>query len=250
MATVYSLILGPMVYLTVGVFLAGTAGRVWRMLRSPAFGQSLAIHVPGQAGRKDMQGGISVRLLAVRDALLLPTVLRHNAPLWAVLMLFHAGLAVLFLGHLELVADIPVLRSFPHGAFTGKGAVGLTVLFCLAYLGARRLGSPVRELSVPEDYLLLALLFLTALFGAQMSWARAWFGYETMTAADYRAWLQGLLVFRPEAGLAGVAGAGHSFMLAAHVFLANVLLMVFPFSKLMHAMFTFALNAIRRGWRA
>ena len=245
--SLYSLILGPMVYLAVGVFLAGTAWRIIRVLKRPAFAPTLAVYRPGP---RRSPSRLPSWLLGAGDALMLPTVFRHNARLWLALMLFHVGLAALALGHLELFAEIRALQAFPlgpHAVFLGKGLVGLTMLACLLFFGARRLVSPTKDLSVPEDYLLLALLFLTVLFGSQLDWARAWFGYETMSVVDYRAWLQGLLALRPMAGMGGVTGAGHSFMLVAHVFLANVLLMVFPFTKLMHAMFTFALNAVRRG---
>lgn len=235
MSTLYYIVLVPMVYLAVGVFLAGTIWRVWRVLKRPAFAPDLAIY-PKQTPSW---------LYAVRDALLLPTVLRHNAPLWLALGLFHVGLAFLVVGHLELIADFKTLQIIPHSIFIGKGLVGLTMIVCLLYFLARRLVSPTKDISVPEDFLLLVLLLLTVLFGAQMDWARTWFDYSTMSVSDYRTYLSSLLAFKPKLG--GIDSAGHAFMLVAHVFFANVLLMVFPFTKLMHAIFTFALNAIRRG---
>lgn len=235
MSTLNYLILVPMVYLAVGVFLAGMVWCIVRVLKRPAFAPSLAIYPEEKPSW----------LYAVRDALLLPTVLRHNAPLWLALMLFHVGLFFLFLGHLELIADIKALQIIPHAIFIGKGAIGLIMLLCLLYFLARRLVSPTKDLSVPEDYLLLVLLFLTVLFGSQMDWARSWYDYSTMSVSDYRSYLSSLLVFKPKLG--GIDSAGHSFMLVGHVFFANVLLMVFPFTKLMHAIFTFAMNKIRRG---
>jgi nitrate reductase gamma subunit len=235
MATLYYLILVPMVYLAVGVFLAGTVWRIVRVLRSPSFAPTLAIYPAKKPSW----------LYAVGDALLLPTVLKHNSALWVALALFHLGLAVLFLGHLELVADVQTLQIVPHAIFIGKGLVGLTMLLCLLYFLARRMVSPTKELSVPEDFLLLILLFLTVLFGSQMDWARTWYDYGTMSVDDYRAYLSSLLMLKPSIG--SIDSAGHSFMLVAHVFFANLLLIVFPFTKLMHAIFTFALNSLRRG---
>ena len=235
MSTLYYLILVPMVYLAVGVFLAGTIWRIIRVLKRPAFAPTLAIYPEEKPSW----------LFAARDALLLPTVFRHNAPLWLALMLFHVGLAFLLIGHLELIADFKSLQAIPHSIFIGKGLVGLTMLLCLLYFLARRMVSPTKDLSVPEDYLLLVLVVLTVLFGSQMDWARTWYDYSTMSVADYRTYLSSLLVFKPKLG--SIDSAGHSFMLVAHVFFANVLLMVFPFTKLMHAIFTFAMNKIRRG---
>ncbi len=235
MSTLTYLILVPMVYLAVGVFLAGSVWRIARILKRPRFAPTLAIFPEKKP----------TWMYAVADALMLPTVFRHNAVLWVALMLFHIGLALLVIGHLELFADIKLLQIVPHAIFLGKGLVGLVLLLCLLYFLSRRMVSPTKELSVPEDYLLLVLLLLTVLFGAQMDWARNWYDYTTMSVSDYRTYLSSLIRFKPTIG--AIDSAGHSFMLVAHVFLANVLLMVFPFTKLMHAVFTFALNKIRRG---
>lgn len=229
-----SFVLVPMVYLAVVVFVAGVVWHIRRVLGAPALAQSLAIHpVRTPAWPR-----------AAADALFLPTVRRHNLPLWAALMVFHAGLVLLFIGHLELIADVRAIQAIPHTIFLGKGAVGVSLLLCILYFLARRLVSPTKDLSVPEDYLLLALLFLIALSGAQMNWARTWYDYATVSVPDYRAWLWGLITFSPRTAQLGVGG--HSFLLVVHVFLANLLLMIFPFTKLMHFVFTFALNAIRR----
>lgn len=235
METLTFFTLVPMVYLAVGVFAAGTLWRVVRVLRRPRQPASSPIYPTRSPSWP----------AAVADALLMPSVARHNPVLWTVLMLFHLGLVLLFLGHLELVATIPVLQVVPHAIFLGKGSVGLVMLLCLLFFISRRMVSPTKELSVPEDYLLLLLLFVTVLFGAQMDWARNWYGYATMGVEDYRAYLWSLVTLHPTVD--AVTGSGHTFMLVLHVFCANLLLMVFPFTKLMHAIFTFALAAIRRG---
>jgi len=235
METLYYLVLVPMVYAAVCVFAGGLVWRIVRLMRRPRLNAPLAIYPTRRPSW----------FYAAGDALFMPSVLRHNPVLWVALALFHLGLVLLFLGHLELVADIRWLQLVPHAIFLGKGAIGVTLLVCLLYFLSRRMISPTKELSVPEDYLLLLLLFLTVLFGAQMDWARNWFDYGTMGVDDYRAYLWSLVTLHPSVDT--VTGSGHTFMLVLHVFFANLLLMVFPFTKLMHAIFTFALNAIRRG---
>lgn len=235
METLYYLILVPMVYLAVAVFAAGTIWRLARLLRRPALTASFAIYPAKKPSW----------FFAATDALFFPSVLKHNPVLWVALALFHLGLFLLFFGHLELVADIRWLQLVPHAIFLGKGVIGLTLLVCIVYFFSRRMVSPTKDLSVPEDYLLLLLLFVTVLFGAQMDWARNWYDYSTMGVDDYRSYLWSLVTLHPSVD--AVTGSGHTFMLVLHVFFANLLLMVFPFTKLMHAMFTFALNAIRRG---
>jgi nitrate reductase gamma subunit len=92
---------------------------------------------------------------------------------------------------------------------------------------------------------LLILLFLTVIFGSEMDWARRWYFYEEMEVESYRSYLSSLLLLRPEIG--DVSPSGHSFMLVLHVFFANLFLMFFPFSSLMHAIFTIPMNKLRRG---
>ena len=101
-------------------------------------------------------------------------------------------------------------------------------------------------MSVPEDYYLLILLFLTVLFGSQMDWARTWYEYDGLTVDDYRTYLSSLFVLKPELP-PGVTFSGHSFMLVLHVFFANLFFMFFPFSKIMHLFFTIPMNKLRRG---
>ena len=61
-----------------------------------------------------------------------------------------------------------------------------------------------------------------------------------------RSALFSLLVLKPELPYA-VTFSGHSFMMVLHVFFANLFLIVFPFSQLMHSMLTLPANKLRRG---
>ena len=224
-----------MVYVSLTIFLGGVFWRVRSILARLAFAPSLAVYPRRKPGW----------LAALIDAFALPTVFRLNKPFWLGLILFHAGLGLLIIGHLELVGDFKLLQLWPHAVFLGKGFVVLTLLLCLVYFLGRRLVSPTKDISVPEDFYLLVLLFLCMLFGAQMDWARAWFDYSSLSLPDYRAYFRALFSFNPNLG--SIPETGHGFMFVAHVFFANLILMVFPFSKFMHAMFGLALQKIRRG---
>ena len=92
----------------------------------------------------------------------------------------------------------------------------------------------------------LILLFLTVIFGSQLDWSRAWFGYGEMAVDEYRDYLSSLLYLRPELS-EDITLPGHSFMLVLHVFFANLFLIFFPFSKIMHSFFSMAMNKLRRG---
>lgn len=236
MQTVSYIVLVPMVYVAVAVFFLGTVTRLIAIFRAPAHPTTLKIY-PEKRPKW---------LWIWHDVFLFPTVRKHKPVLWVFLMLFHVGLVLLVIGHLELIADFEVFQLVPHEVFIGKGWVGFTMTVCLLYFLFRRFSSPVRDLSVPEDYYLLILLFLIVFFGSQMDWARTWYEYGEMTVDDYREYLYSLVTFRPELP-SGITDSGHSFMLVLHVFFANLFLMFFPFSQAIHAFLSLPANKLRRG---
>lgn len=236
METVYYIIMIPMVYLAFAIFFLGTGVRLVKIFLEPKNPTDLQIFPKKRPAW----------LWAVGDTFLLPTVRRHKPVLWIFLMLFHISFLVLIIGHLELIEDFRIIQIIPHEVFIGNGFIGLILSLALLYFLFRRFSSPVKELSVPEDYYLLILLFLTAIFGSQMDWSRGWFGYGEMAVDEYREYLSSLLYLRP--GLSeDITLPGHSFMLVLHIFFANLFLIFFPFSKIMHSFFSMAMNKLRRG---
>jgi nitrate reductase gamma subunit len=234
--TLYYIILVPMVYVAFATFFIGTAVRLIKIFREPKQPTTLQIY-PEKKPKW---------LWALFDAFLFPTVRRHKPLLWILLMAFHICILLLIVGHLELFGEIEVLQIIPHEIFLGQGLVGLITTIALLYFLFRRFRSPVRELSVPEDYYLLILLFLVVLFGSQMDWARRWYFYETISVDQYREYLSSLLYFKPYLP-AELTESGHSFMLVVHVFFANLFLIFFPFSQLMHSFLSLPMNKLRRG---
>ena len=236
MQTVYYIVLVPMVYAAFAVFFVGTVVRLVKMFRGPVHPATLQIF-PEKRPKW---------LWALHDTFLLPTVRRHKPALWVFLMFFHISFLLLIIGHLELIAEFSIFQIIRHEVFLGQGFVGLILCVSLLFFLFRRFVSPNRELSVPEDYYLLILLFLTVLFGSQMDWARRWYEYGDLSVEDYRAYLSSLLYLRPELS-SSLTLSGHSFMLVLHVFFANLFLMFFPFSKVMHSFLSLPMNKLRRG---
>jgi nitrate reductase gamma subunit len=234
--TLYYVILVPMVYLAFGVFLVGTSIRLVKIFRSPANPSTLQVFPEKKPAW----------LHALVDTFLFPTVRRHKPVLWIFLMAFHIGIFLLILGHLELFGEIALLQLVPHEIFLGGGFVGLILSICLLYFLFRRFHSPVKELSVPEDYFLLILLLLTVLFGSEMDWARNWYYYDGLVVEDYREYLYSMLIFQPVVPET-VVDSGHSFMLVLHIFCANLFIMSFPFTHLMHSFLSLPVNKLRRG---
>jgi nitrate reductase gamma subunit len=234
--TLYYIILVPMVYVAFATFFIGTAVRLIKIFREPRHPATLQVYPEKKPGW----------LWALHDTFLFPTVRRHKPLLWVFLMAFHICILLLIVGHLELFGEIETLQLIPHEIFLGQGFVGLIASIALLYFLFRRFISPVRELSVPEDYYLLILLFLAVLFGSQMDWARRWYFYEELSVDHYREYLSSLLYFKPYLPVE-ITDTGHSFMLVLHVFFANLFLMFFPFSQLMHSFLSLPMNKLRRG---
>jgi len=229
-------ILVPMVYVAFAIFFIGTAVRLIKIFREPKQPATLQIFPEKRPAW----------LWALYDTFLFPTVRRHKPVLWVFLIAFHIGILLLIIGHLELFGNFKIFQIIPHDVFLGQGFVGLIVSLSLLYFLFRRFVSPVRELSVPEDYYLLVLLFLIIIFGSQMDWARRWYGYSELDVEQYQMSLSSLLHFKPELPIE-VTDSGHSFMLVLHVFFANLFLIFFPFSQSMHSFLSLPMNKLRRG---
>jgi nitrate reductase gamma subunit len=236
MQTVYYFVLVPMVYIAFAIFVAGTVMRLVKLFRQPPHATTLQIFPVKRPGW----------LWTLGDTFLLPTVRRHDPVLWVVLMFFHFCIFLLIIGHLELFAQFDIFQIIQHEVFLGRGFVGLILTLSLLYFLFRRFVSPYRDLSVPEDYYLLILLFLTVLFGSQMDWARRWYDYGELGVQDYRTYLLSLFYLKPDLPNQ-VMFAGHSFMLVLHIFFANLFIMFFPFSKIMHSFLALPINKLRRG---
>lgn len=235
MQTAYFIILVPMVYAAFAVFLLGTAIRLVKLYLQPRIATAPIYPNPRRGW-----------LWAVHDTFLLPTVRKHRPLLWVFLMFFHLAFLLLIIGHLELIKSFGILQIIPHEVFLGRGIIGLILSIALLYFLFRRFASPNRDLSVPEDYYLLILLFLVVFFGSQMDWARSWFSYSELAVSDYREYMWSLLTLKP-ALPNSVLFSGHSFMFILHVFFANIFLMFFPFSKIMHSFMALPMNKLRRG---
>ncbi|MCB2187295.1 MAG: respiratory nitrate reductase subunit gamma [Deltaproteobacteria bacterium] len=233
---IYYFITVPMVYLAFAWCLVGVAVRVAKIMKTPKHPFTLKIF-------PDKDHPVPS---AVWGALSMPTARRHNPTFWFFLILFHLGFGLLILGHLDM---LPQINLYPADSvhMIGNGFVGVAVTVSVLYFLFRRFGAPIREFSVPADFLLLFLLFIVFMTGDIISWANSWNpdGF-VLTKADFGSYLSSLAHFTwadPSETLQG----SHYVVMVVHVLLANLFLMILPFSKVMHAFFAMPLNAIRRG---
>ncbi|MFC1835927.1 respiratory nitrate reductase subunit gamma, partial [Thermodesulfobacteriota bacterium] len=232
----------PMVYFSVVWCVVWIILRIAGVLGESKLPPTLRIFPEGKDPEDWNTGGLPG---SIWDALTMPSVRRYHPLLWAFLMVFHISLAILLLSHLDLLPGLNIM-SADSPNMIGNGAVAVILIACVLYFFFRRFRSPIRELSVPSDYLLLFLLFLIILTGAVISWGNSWSedGF-VITKQDFGLYLQGLvgLTFAdPREVLTGA----HYSVVGTHVLLANLFLLVLPFSKLVHVVFAVPLNAPQR----
>jgi nitrate reductase gamma subunit len=232
---VYYAVMVPMVYAAVLVLVAGIVVRIVRVLRGPAPLFSLRTY---PAARRP-------GLAALGDVFAMPQLRRHTPLLWVFLVVYHAGFLLLLLAHLDLLPQVNIVGP-DSKHMLGAGAAGVAVTASTLYFIFRRFRGQVRHVSVPADYLLLLLLLFTFLLGDVISWSNSWGAHGfVMTKQDFAAYLDGLVRFTfadPRAVLRG----SHYHFVVLHLLLANLTMIVLPFTKIMHAFFTLPINALRR----
>jgi nitrate reductase gamma subunit len=124
------------------------------------------------------------------------------------------------------------------GAAVMGGTMGVIWVVATLYFLIRRFKSPYKEMSTPEDYLLLLLVLGVVAMGDHLRF------FAHVPTSVYQQWAHSLLTFHPALPATLVGGARISFVV--HVLLADLLLAYLPFSKLVHFVGTFFTNAIRR----
>ncbi|MDH7486835.1 MAG: respiratory nitrate reductase subunit gamma [Anaerolineae bacterium] len=211
-------------YIAVIVFLGGIGYQLsrWRQKRPVPANLSLFPRPQGRLGRL---------MDTLVDMFTLKGLFRVNRPLWVGGFIMHLGLLLLLLGHVRAFTDYYFLwdllqwgeeQQHQFSAVAGSIA-GLLFMFPLFYLLARRFSGAVKWLSSPEDYLVLGLLIAIAITGNHMR-----FVLDPDTH-EIRQFLQGLFRFRWQPA---PVSAGISFVY--HFAFVQLLMVYFPFSKLMH----------------
>ena len=155
------------------------------------------------------------------EVTLFRSLFKSNKWIWIFGWLFHAALLLVLLRHLRYFTD-PVWSWValvqPLGAYAA-----FVMIAGLAGLWARRfLVDRVRYISSPSDHLMLALLIAIGLSGLGMKYVAA------TDIVAVKAFFLGLMYFdwQPMPG---------DPLLMLHLVLVAMLMIIFPFSKLLHA---------------
>ncbi|MGC8825906.1 MAG: respiratory nitrate reductase subunit gamma [Anaerolineae bacterium] len=211
-------------YVAVVAFLGGIVYRLYQWSHWPPAPAHLSLfpRPRGKAGRL---------LDALVDMFTLRGLFRVNKPLWISGFIMHLGLLFILVGHIRAFQDVTFLWNWLGWGeeqvhlFSGLAGTIAGTLFTLPlfYLLARRWSGAVKWLSAPEDYLLLFLLLGIALTGFHMRLLRL------VDVHELNQFFRGLATFRWQAV---PHSAGPAFIY--HFALVQLLMLYFPFSKLMH----------------
>ncbi|MCX8122793.1 MAG: respiratory nitrate reductase subunit gamma [Spirochaetes bacterium] len=231
-------ILVPMVYIAFATLILGLLYKLYVIFKAPA--------PPGTGAIFPKKGSKVFGLLY--EALIVPNAYNKQKSFWFVIILFHFFFLLLFLGHLELIGDFAFIQIIPHKIFLGGGVVGIVLMITTLYFLFRRFGTPYREISIPEDFVILLVLFFCILFGSILHLAERysdWGAVLKVDVNDYRQWLQSMIMLKPELSYK-ITELSHFTILVLHVLFANIFLMMFPFSKMVHSVFTFLAHYRKR----
>jgi nitrate reductase gamma subunit len=210
------MILYAFLWIAAAVFIGGLGFRVWAYASTPA---PLRIPVtPAPLTRS----GVVVRLFW--EVALFRSLFNANKWTWLFGWAFHATLLFVLLTHLRYFVHpawfwLSMMRDL--GGYAG-GYAGLAMVAALLALAGRRLLVPrVRAITAPSDFLALALLIAIGLSGLAMK-----FVFHTDIVA-VKAFALGLIYLDPQP-------LPPDPFLIIHLSLVAILLVVFPFSKLLH----------------
>jgi nitrate reductase gamma subunit len=210
MATV---IYAALLYAATLVLVGGLALRVWRYAMTPA-----PLRIPTTPAPTTRSGAA---LRVAREVVLFQSLFKSNKWIWLFGWTFHVALALVLLRHVRyFVQPVPeaVALVQPYGALFGLAMVaGLAALF-----GRRLIVERIRYISGPSDYLMLALIGAIGLSGLALK-----FVARTDLVA-LKEFLLGLMRFE-------LRPLPTDPMLLTHLALVAALMIVFPFSKLLHA---------------
>lgn len=210
--SVLTVVYALLFYLATAVMVIGIARKVIQYARVPA-----PLKIPTTPA-PTTKSGVTARMF--REVVFFESLFKGSKWSWLFGWLFHFGLLIVLIRHLryftdpvwtiaDLLSDIGVYMGFVMLA----GLIGL--------LARRSLVDRLRYISAPSDYLMLVLLIAIAGSGLLMKYF-----FRTDIVA-FKQFMLGLMYFDWQPLPA-------DFMLLIHLGLVIVLMLIFPFSKLLH----------------
>lgn len=200
-------------YLAFAVLIAGVAYKIFDFARTPA-----PLSIPTTPAPTS-KSGVAFRM--AREVVLFESLFKGNLWIWLFGWLFHMGLFLVLVRHLRyFIEPVPTWLVFLQPF--GKYAAFMMVAGLVGLWARRLLVERIRYISTPSDHLWLAVLIGIGVTGTAMT-----FLMHTDVVA-VKAFFLGLMSFdiQPLPAHPG---------LFIHLLLVALLMILFPFSKLLHA---------------
>ncbi len=212
-----TLIFGLFFYVSIAIFLVGFMAKVWKYGSTPA-----PLKIP-QTPAPVSAPGVGVRYL--QEVFVFKSLFRGNKVLWLGGYLFHLGLLFVLLKHLRFfIAPTSSILStlVKFDVYSGFILVAALIFLLILRLAIDR----HFYISLASDY---ALLLLLIGIGGTGLLSRFWEnGHVRPLVHEVKNFVTGLVTFHP-------ASVPEHKLFLIHFSLVMLLLIYFPFSKLMHA---------------
>lgn len=207
-------------YLTIAALIIGIVYRVQTWRKKP---RAKAIIHPMVSGRWG-----TVKVVAT-DILLFVKTYKSSKVLWALAVLFHVGLLLVIFGHIRTVTEVSWLwglfnlsdEGIKDASMILGSIAGIAMLAGAVLLLIRRLTTACRFISIFEDYYVLVILLGIVFTGMGMRW------FSEVEVEEIHHYSRGVLAFSAESEI-------NNIWFLWHFFLAQTLIIYFPFSKLVH----------------
>jgi nitrate reductase gamma subunit len=200
-------------YAATAILLGGLAYRIQRYARIPA-----PLKIPTTPA-PTTRAGVAARMF--REVVFFESLFKGNKWTWLFGWIFHFALLVVLVRHLRYFVQ-PVWEWVELAQPFGKYAALAMVAGLLGLWGRRFLVDRVRYISAPSDHLMLALLVGIGVTGVLMT-----FVWHT-DIVSLKAFILGLMYFDWQP-------LPSNPLLLIHLALVATLMIVFPYSKLLHA---------------
>jgi len=210
--------IAALLWVSLIVFVVFTAGKIRQYWKTPA-----PLKIPTTPAPVT-QTGVVFRM--AREVVLFESLFKSNKWIWVFGWMFHLGLLLAFFRHLRYVVESdsfmwPVISNVLVQSF-GQYAGFAMVIGLFGLLARRLVVERIRYISSPSDYLMLLMLIIIGISGLIMSFV------SHIDVVQLKMFVIGLFGF-------DFQNLPESTALVIHLLLVVVLLLVFPFSKLLHA---------------
>ena len=208
LGTIYAVL----AYFATAVFVVGLLYRIWLYARTPA-----PLKIPTTPAPVTRSG---VLMRMAKEVVLFESLFKANKWTWLFGWVFHVALLLVVLRHLRYFTEpvwLWVAWVQPYGLYAGFAMLGALVALWVRRFGVER----IRYISGPSDHLMLLLLIGIAATGVMMKYV------SRTDIVSVKAFVLGLIYFDWQPIPADA-------VLLIHLGLVLALVIVFPFSKLLH----------------